>query len=197
MRGIRAGLGRTAEMAAILSVGIVAGTVATSRPAAVAADDAGLAAQVVALTARVDALEADKDKPKTLKAPFTVTNGSGQPVFVVTATGSGGAVHVKSSGDADLTLLSDFIAESRELLENAEAALLGLELDPDNGEAVNTIFRAFHTIKGTSAFLALDYVTEFAHHAETVLSCLHTILEEEWEHHRYAVRDLDAIAAAA
>jgi hypothetical protein len=26
-----------------------------------------------------------------------------------------------------------------------------------------------------------------------VLSCLHTILEEEWEHHRYAVRDLDAI----
>lgn len=30
---------------------------------------------------------------------------------------------------------------------------------------------------------------------ETVLSCLHTILEEEWEHHRYAVRDLDRIAA--
>jgi hypothetical protein len=30
---------------------------------------------------------------------------------------------------------------------------------------------------------------------ETVLSCLHVILEEEWEHHRYAVRDLDAIAA--
>jgi len=29
----------------------------------------------------------------------------------------------------------------------------------------------------------------------TVLSCLHVILEEEWEHHRYAVRDLDAIAA--
>ena len=28
---------------------------------------------------------------------------------------------------------------------------------------------------------------------ETVLSCLRTILEEEWEHHRYAVRDLDVI----
>jgi hypothetical protein len=28
---------------------------------------------------------------------------------------------------------------------------------------------------------------------ETVLSCLHVILEEEWEHHRYAVRDLDTI----
>lgn len=32
-------------------------------------------------------------------------------------------------------------------------------------------------------------------HQETTLSCLHTILEEEWEHHRYAVRDLDAIIA--
>jgi hypothetical protein len=28
---------------------------------------------------------------------------------------------------------------------------------------------------------------------ESTLSCLHVILEEEWEHHRYAVRDLDAI----
>ena len=28
---------------------------------------------------------------------------------------------------------------------------------------------------------------------ETVLACLHTILEEEWEHHRYAVRDLAVI----
>jgi hypothetical protein len=30
---------------------------------------------------------------------------------------------------------------------------------------------------------------------ETTRSCLHVILEEEWEHHRYAVRDLDAIEA--
>lgn len=32
-------------------------------------------------------------------------------------------------------------------------------------------------------------------HEETVLSCLSTILEEEWEHYRYAVRDLDILAA--
>jgi len=30
---------------------------------------------------------------------------------------------------------------------------------------------------------------------ETTRSCLHVIFEEEWEHHRYAVRDLDAIEA--
>ena len=29
---------------------------------------------------------------------------------------------------------------------------------------------------------------------ETTLSCLHVILEEEWEHLRYALRDLDSIA---
>jgi uncharacterized damage-inducible protein DinB len=32
-------------------------------------------------------------------------------------------------------------------------------------------------------------------HPQTTRSCLHVILEEEWEHYRYAVRDLDAIAA--
>ncbi len=31
---------------------------------------------------------------------------------------------------------------------------------------------------------------------ETVLSCLRTILEEEWEHHRYAARDLDLTSTA-
>ncbi|WP_258725625.1 DinB family protein [Cellulomonas sp. NS3] len=34
-------------------------------------------------------------------------------------------------------------------------------------------------------------------HPETTLSCLHTILEEEWEHHRFAVRDLDSIEVAS
>ena len=29
----------------------------------------------------------------------------------------------------------------------------------------------------------------------TVLNCLHVILNEEWEHHRYAVRDLDILAS--
>jgi hypothetical protein len=32
---------------------------------------------------------------------------------------------------------------------------------------------------------------------ETILSCLHVILQEEWEHHRYAVRDLDTIDATS
>lgn len=48
----------------------------------------------------------------------------------------------------------------------------------------------------TRADLAAERRNPWApEYPETVLSCLHTILEEEWEHHRYAVRDLDVLAA--
>jgi hypothetical protein len=46
----------------------------------------------------------------------------------------------------------------------------------------------------TSADLAATRRNPHApEHREAVLSCLHVILQEEWEHHRFAVRDLDAI----
>lgn len=47
----------------------------------------------------------------------------------------------------------------------------------------------------TAEELAADRPNPHApEYQETVLSCLHTILEEEWEHQRYAVRDLDRIS---
>jgi two-component system, chemotaxis family, sensor kinase CheA len=72
--------------------------------------------------------------------------------------------------DADLALLADFIAESRDSMAGAEAALLELEANPEDIEAINTVFRAFHTVKGTAAFMGLDRLAEFAHHAESLLS---------------------------
>jgi two-component system, chemotaxis family, sensor kinase CheA len=72
--------------------------------------------------------------------------------------------------DADPDLLGEFVNESRELLEGAEGAMLALESNPDDSEAVNRVFRAFHTIKGTSGFLGLTRTTELAHHAESLLS---------------------------
>jgi two-component system chemotaxis sensor kinase CheA len=72
--------------------------------------------------------------------------------------------------DCDLDILRDFINESREMLVGAEAALLQLETDPLNDEAVNTVFRAFHTVKGTAAFLGLGKLSGFAHKAESLLS---------------------------
>ena len=46
----------------------------------------------------------------------------------------------------------------------------------------------------TAADLATAKVHPWApEHTKSTLSCLHVILGEEWEHHRFAVRDLDAI----
>lgn len=72
--------------------------------------------------------------------------------------------------DVDLELLNEFITEGKELVVNAEEALLSLEIDPDDMDAVGTVFRAFHSIKGTSAFLELSLISEMGHHAESLLS---------------------------
>lgn len=70
--------------------------------------------------------------------------------------------------DSDPELLTDFIEESTEQLVRAEDAVLALEEDPDDAEAVNVLFRAFHTIKGSSGFLGLDRISDLSHRAETV-----------------------------
>jgi two-component system chemotaxis sensor kinase CheA len=72
--------------------------------------------------------------------------------------------------EIDPALLEEFITESRDLISSAEAALLQLEPDPEDTEALNTVFRAFHTIKGTSGFLGLDHISKLAHRAESFFS---------------------------
>lgn len=70
----------------------------------------------------------------------------------------------------DTELIGEFITEGSELISHAEEALLTLEVDPEDVNAVGTVFRAFHTIKGTSAFLELNLLADMGHHAETLLS---------------------------
>ncbi|HOW17973.1 MAG TPA: Hpt domain-containing protein, partial [Phycisphaerae bacterium] len=83
-------------------------------------------------------------------------------------TADAGAGESESLG-SDPSLLAEFVTESREHLENAEGALLDLETNPENAEGINAIFRAFHTIKGTSGFLGLTRINAVAHKAETLL----------------------------
>lgn len=65
--------------------------------------------------------------------------------------------------------LHTFIAESRELLQDMEDALLRIEQSPESEELVNAIFRAAHTIKGSAGLFGLDYIVAFTHVAESVL----------------------------
>lgn len=70
---------------------------------------------------------------------------------------------------ADLELLREFHAESLELLGSLEQAVLTLERNPTATEAVNAVFRTFHTFKGSAGFLQLDALRDLAHELESLL----------------------------
>ncbi len=71
--------------------------------------------------------------------------------------------------EGDLSLIGEFVSEAKEHLENADLHLLTLETDPHGPEALNAVFRAFHTIKGVAGFLALADIQKLAHEAENLL----------------------------
>lgn len=72
--------------------------------------------------------------------------------------------------DSDPDILKEFIAESCDRIAEAEACLLILEKDPKAPEQINTVLRAFHSIKGASGFLALEEIRKLAHLAENLLA---------------------------
>jgi two-component system, chemotaxis family, sensor kinase CheA len=66
-------------------------------------------------------------------------------------------------------LLTEFHAEALDHLQQIEAALLALDETPDDPEALNSIFRSFHTIKGVSGFLHLTPMHTLTHEVESLL----------------------------
>ncbi len=69
----------------------------------------------------------------------------------------------------DAELIAEFVQEAEQYFTLAERALLELEKAPDDPDAIGVIFRAFHTVKGVSALLGLNVISEFAHEAESFL----------------------------
>jgi two-component system chemotaxis sensor kinase CheA len=67
-------------------------------------------------------------------------------------------------------ILDSFIVETREIMERLGQELLELEKRPTDSELHNSIFRAVHTIKGTSSFLGFEQLTSLAHRCEDVLN---------------------------
>lgn len=62
-----------------------------------------------------------------------------------------------------------FLEESFEGLDIMENGLLGLDIGAADVEAVNTIFRAAHSIKGGSGTFGFKHVSDFTHVVETIL----------------------------
>ncbi|PPU50956.1 chemotaxis protein CheA [Xanthomonas arboricola] len=66
-------------------------------------------------------------------------------------------------------LMQTFLAESRDLLEDMERHLLEAERGESSPDAVNAIFRAAHTIKGSGGLFDLPQLVGFTHVVESVL----------------------------
>jgi two-component system chemotaxis sensor kinase CheA len=61
------------------------------------------------------------------------------------------------------------LPEAQEHLEGIETHLIFLEKHPDDLEAINAIFRPFHTLKGVAGFPNLAQIQELSHEVEWLL----------------------------
>ena len=51
------------------------------------------------------------------------------------------------------SIISEFLTESYENLDQLDQDLVGLEANPEEKDLLSSIFRTIHTIKGTCGFL--------------------------------------------
>jgi len=74
----------------------------------------------------------------------------------------------------DMSLIVEFVQEAREYIEEVEPILIEIYNDSDqlgaiDTELINSVFRLFHSMKGSAGFLALDTIAGVTHEAETLL----------------------------
>ena len=66
-------------------------------------------------------------------------------------------------------LLTEFLTETVESLDNLDVEIVQLEQNPNDPELLGNIFRLVHTIKGTCGFIGLTRLESVAHAGENVL----------------------------
>jgi len=69
-------------------------------------------------------------------------------------------------------IIDDFLVEADELINSLDNNFVKLESSPGDLDLLNEIFRAAHTIKGTSSFLGFEQVTTLSHRMEDILNKL-------------------------
>ena len=65
-------------------------------------------------------------------------------------------------------LKQKFVEDARDLVTQMENNLLEIEKDPNNNELIEEIFRAMHTLKGSSGMFSFDVIGEFTHSLENI-----------------------------
>jgi two-component system chemotaxis sensor kinase CheA len=67
-------------------------------------------------------------------------------------------------------IIKEFLVESNDNLDQLDSGLVKLEKDPNSQELLGSIFRAIHTVKGTSGVLGFPKLEKVAHVGENLLS---------------------------
>lgn len=73
------------------------------------------------------------------------------------------------TGDPFEAIKATFFQECEELLADLEGGLLALENGEGDGETINAVFRAVHSVKGGAGAFGMDDLVRFAHVFETLL----------------------------
>jgi two-component system chemotaxis sensor kinase CheA len=140
-------------------------------------DEASLAAFRKAVDWLPKAFASVKSGHAIPPAPITVVTTAASAAASAQVTAQANADDGLASKDVllDLNLeenrelLTEFHAEALDHLQQIEAALLVLDEQPGDPEALNSIFRSFHTIKGVSGFLHLTPMHTLTHEVESLL----------------------------
>ncbi len=73
------------------------------------------------------------------------------------------------SGEQWNQLPLGFLSEGHDLLKDAEDSLLRLETHTADQDAINRLFRAVHTPKGSAGIFSLTPPVNLTHHLESLL----------------------------
>ncbi|NWG53520.1 MAG: chemotaxis protein CheA [Hydrogenophilaceae bacterium] len=88
-----------------------------------------------------------------------------------------------------------FFQECEEQMAELEAGLLALESGEGDGETINAVFRAVHSVKGGAGAFGFDSLVKFAHVFETALDAMRSgALEVEPEAVKIMLRASDVLA---
>ena len=69
-------------------------------------------------------------------------------------------------------IVKEFLVESYENLDRLDRELVGLEKNPQDRDALGSVFRTIHTIKGACGFLGFNKLEKVAHVGENLLTRL-------------------------
>ena len=89
-----------------------------------------------------------------------------------TSVDAGQAAMSAMSDEENDEVVQEFFVESWELIDELDQDLVTLEETPDDADLLNKIFRAAHTLKGSSSFLGFTAISGVTHRVEDIFNKL-------------------------